>query len=386
MTIAARAFARPRHVVLSIPGWLRTGAVAWLATRLAIGGALTGAYLLAAYTHRPMSLDRFDSKWYIAIAEHGYTTGPSPNFFPLLPLLEAGIGRLLAGGRTPSEADLLAAGLGISAVATFVAFCALAALVELDADARTAAAAVRLLAAYPLAFFLAAAYTEAPFLAAALLFFLGVRARRWTGAAVAGLAAGLLRPVGPVLTLALLAELAVEVASRRTDHATLKGRLFAAGGPLVGTGLYAAFLWWLFGDPLLFLHTQSRYWQHVATWPWQTLTYTLERMSHPGVMLGLDLGLVIAFGALAVCILTRMRPAYGFLTAALVVAVLASPTPSHKDALQSAGRYLLAAFPAFWMVARWVVGHPWLEYALLAAGFPLQATLAVLFVLGGQIY
>lgn len=386
MTIAARALARPRHIVLSTPEWLRTGGATWLATRLTLGAALTGAYLLSAFTHTPMSIERWDTSRYIDIAQHGYTDPLSPNFFPLLPLLEAGIGRLLAGGSDPSTAVLLAAGLVVSAVATLVAFCALAALVELEENARTAAAAVRLLAAYPLAMFLAVAYSDGPFLAAALLFFLGVRTRHWSAAAIAGLAAGLLRPVGPLLAIALLAELAVEIVSRRTDHATLKGRLFASSGPIAGTGLYAAFLWWRFGDPLLFVHTQSRYWHHVMTWPWQTLAYMFERMSHPGVMITLDLGLVIVFGVLAVAMFARLRPAYGFLTGGLVLAVLASPVPADKDAVQSAGRYLLAAFPAFWIAARWVVGRPWLEFALLAAGFPLQATLAVLFLLGGQIY
>jgi hypothetical protein len=100
----------------------------------------------------------------------------------------------------------------------------------------------------------------------------------------------------------------------------------------------------------------------------------------------LDLGLVIAFGVLAVVVFARTRPAYGVLTAGLLLAVLVSPVPSDKDILQSAGRYLLAAFPAFWMAARYVTGRPWLEFGLLAAGFPLQAALAVLFVLGGPIY
>lgn len=387
MTIAARALARPRDVVLSTPDWLRTGGAAWLATRLAIAGTLAGAHLIAAYTHTTLSLFRWDSNWYTGIAQNGYTTPHSANFFPLLPILEAGIGRIVAGGRDPSPAELLGAGIAVSAVATLVAFCALAALVELEADARTAAAAVRLLAAYPLAMFLAVAYSDAPFLAAALLFFFGVRTRRWWLAAFAGLAAGLLRPVGPLLAIALLAEVAVDLVFRRTDRETLKGRLLVSGSPLAGTGFYAAFLWWRFGDPLLFVHTQTRFWHHVATWPWETLAYTVARMAAgPGVMIGLDLGLVILFGALAVAIFAKMRPAYGFLTAGLVVAVLASPQPADKDAVQSAGRYLLAAFPAFWMAARWVVGRPWLEFALLAAGFSFQATLGVLFVLGGQVY
>jgi len=386
VTLAARALARPRRVAVSMPLWLRTGAAAWIATRLAIAGSLAGAHLIAAYTHRPLGLDRWDTQWYIAIASHGYASAASPNFFPLLPMLEAGIGRVLAGGADPSQTDLLAAGLGVSAVATLVAFCALAALVELEADAQTAASAVRLLAAYPLAMFLAAAYTDGPFLAAALLYFLGVRTRRWWLAVAAGIAAGLLRPVAPLLGIALLVELAVEIAWRRTDRAALRGRLVAIAAPLSGTGLYAGFLWWRFGDPLLFVHTQARYWHHVMSAPWQTVAMMLERLSHPGVTSALDFGLVIAFAALAVAVLARMRLAYGVLTAGLVLAVLVSPVPSDKDAVQSAGRYLLAAFPAFWMLARWVVRRPWLEFALVAAGFPLQAALVVLFVLGGPIY
>lgn len=386
MTIAARALARPRRVAVSIPLWLRTGAAAWVGSRLAIGGALVGAHLVAAYTHRPLNLDRWDTQWYIAIARHGYTSAPSPNFFPLLPLLEAGIGRVLAGGAEPSQTDLLAAGLGVSAVASLVAFCALAALVELEADAKTAAATVTMLAAYPLAMFLAAAYTDGPFLAAAVLYFLGVRSRRWWLAVVAGLAAGLLRPVAPLLGIAVLVELLVEAVWRRTDHATVRGRLVAIAAPLAGTGLYAGFLWWRFGDPLRFVHTQARYWHHVTIWPWQTVALVLRRMSEPGVMSTLDFGLIIAFAVLAIGVLARMRVAYGVLVAGLVLAVLVSPVPSDKDAVQSAGRYLLAAFPAFWMLARWVVGRPWLQFALVAAGFPLQAALVVLFVLGGPIY
>jgi hypothetical protein len=386
MTIAARALARPRRVALSIPLWLRTGAAVWLATRLALAGTLAGAHVIAVYTHHTMSLDRWDTQWYIAIARHGYASAPSPNFFPLLPLLEAVIGRGLAGGAEPTRDTLLAAGLAVSAVASFVAFCALAALVETEDDGLTAGAAVRLLAAYPLALFLAAAYTDGPFLAAALLYFLGVRTRRWWVAVVAGLAAGLLRPVGSLLAIALLAELAVEVAMRRTDRATLKGRLVSVAAPLGGTGLYAGFLWWRFGDPLLFAHTQARYWHHVLSWPWHTIALMVQRMAHPGVTSALDFGLVVAFAALAVAVLLRMRLAYGVFTAGLLLVVLISPVPSDKDAVQSAGRYLLAAFPAFWMLARWVAPRRWLEFALIAAGFPLQGALAVLFVLGGPIY
>lgn len=387
MAFAARTFARPRELAVSTPGWLRIGGSAWLATRLVLGAAITGAYCIGHFVHVHLSANRWDTIWYIAIAQQGYTDPRLPNFFPLLPILQAGIGRVLAGGRVPSHADLLAAGLGVSALATLVAFCALAALIELEGDdAPTAASAVRLLAAYPLAMFLAVAYTDASFLAATVVFFLCVRKRLWWAAALAGLAAGLLRPVAPVLSLALLAELALEVATRRTDRSAVGGRLLASAGPVAGTGLFAAYLWWLVGDPLRFVHTQTHYWNHVASWPWVTLAEASVKMLHPDVYLILDFSLVIAFGVLSVLMLTRMRPVYSFLTAGLLLAILTSPQPDHKDVVQSAGRYLLAAFPAFWMVARWVTTRPWLEFSLVAAGFTLQATLAVLFLLGGTVY
>jgi hypothetical protein len=283
--------------------------------------------------------------------------------------------------------QLVAAGLIVSAVAMLVAFCAFWALVSFEADARTARAAVMLLAAYPFAVFLGAAYTEGPFLAMALVYFLGVRRRRWWAAVAAGLAAGLLRPVAPLLGIALLVELALEVLSRRTELASLKHRLLVAASPFAGTGLYSAYLWLRFGDPFLFLHTQGRYWKHVFAWPWQTLVLAVEHLSprHPGLM-PVGLALLIVFMALAVGVLIRMRPAYGVFTAGLVLAVLTSPTPAARDVIPSAGRYLLPAFPAFWMAARWVVGRPWLEFTLLAIGLPLQATFTVLFLLGGPIF
>lgn len=387
MTIAAQALIRPRLAVRPIPRWLKAGGATWLATRLAIAGVFAGAYVLAGYWGRSVSLARWDTNWYTGIARDGYTTIQSANFFPLLPLLEAVIGRGLAGGRVPSQQQLLAAGLIVGAVATLVVFCALWALVELEADARTAGTAVRLLAAYPLALFLGVAYTDGPFLAAALLYFFAVRRGRWWAAAGAGLAAGLLRPVAPLLGLALLVELAFEVASRRMELATLKGRLLAVASPLLGTGAYAGYLWLRFGDPLLFMHTQARYWHHVLAWPWQTLGLMLQHLSQQKAgMTPLDLGLMIVFTGLAIGVIARMRPAYGVLTAGLLLMVLISPMPSEKDVIHSAGRYLLAAFPAFWMAARWLVGHPRLEIALLAVGFPLQAAFTVLFLLGGPVY
>lgn len=387
MTVAAQALARPRFAVHPIPRWLSAGGGAWLATRLLSAAVLAGAYVAAGHWGRSVSLARWDTNWYTGIAALGYTSPKSANFFPLLPLLEAGVGRVLALGGVPSPAQLLAAGMIVGGVATFVAFCALWSLVELEEDAHTAGIAVRLLAAYPMAFFLGVAYTDGPFLALAVVYFVCVRRHRWWLAAGAGIAAGLLRPIAPLLALALLVELGVEVVSRRTQPATVKGRLLAAAGPLAGTAAYAGYLWWRFNDPVLFAHTQARYWHHVVAWPWQTVALAVEHIARGRAgMTALDLGLVIVFAVLGAAAAMRMRPAYGVLTAGLLLTVLFSPMPSQRDVVQSAARYLLAAFPAFWMAARLLAGRPRLEHAILAIGFPLQAAFTVLFVLGGPVY
>src|SRR5262249_54967389 len=106
---------------------------------------------------------RFDVTAYLHIVEWGYTTTPQAAFFPLYPLLIFGATHIFG-----VEHDLLVAML-ISNVATLVAFLGIAklALQEFD-DERAARNSVLAVVAYPMAFFLGAAYTEGLFLAAAV--------------------------------------------------------------------------------------------------------------------------------------------------------------------------------------------------------------------------
>ena len=371
------------------PGWLVDAAATWLASRLALLALLLFAANLGGFwAHTPAAyINRWDTEWYMRIASTGYATEQSANFFPLLPMLMAGAARLLTLGAPPSPGQLLAAGLVISNLGALAAFCALAALVSREESASVASTAVRLLAASPFAFFFAAAYTEGLFLACAIIAFLAARSGRWWWAVPAGLAAGLLRPTALLLVVPLAWE-----AWRRAGRHLGKGsewpsKLAAVAAPLAGIGLYSAYLWLRFGDPLLFVHTQGRYWHHVL-WPfWQTIVTAAHNVSQPGAGLAaLDLGFALGFLALAIVMVGRLPFACVLYTAGLVLAVLSSPTPREGDIIHSTGRYLLAAFPAFWLVARSVAVRPRLEYALLAMALMLQAGLWVAFLLGGPIY
>ena len=380
--VAGRAWSPAR------PAWLVDALAAWLASRLALLALLLFAANLGGFwAHTPAAyINRWDTEWYVRIAGSGYATEQSANFFPLLPLLMAGAARVLTLGAPPSSDQLLAAGLVIANLGALAAFCALAALISREENATVASTAVRLLAASPFAFFFAAAYTEGLFLACAITAFLAARRGRWWWAVPTGLAAGLLRPTAALLVVPLAWE-ACRRADRQLGKRGWPSRLAAVVAPLAGIGLYSGYLWRRFGDPLLFVHTQGRYWHHVL-WPfWQTIATAAHNISQPGAGLAaLDLGFALGFLALAIVMAGRLPFACVLYTVGLVLAVLSSPTPRDGDVIHSTGRYLLAAFPAFWLVARSVAVRPRLEYALLALGLMLQAGLWVAFLLGGPIY
>jgi hypothetical protein len=381
---------RTASLALRTPPWLATALSLWLGTRLALAGLYGIAALASSYFGRAGQATalQWDTGWYLGIAAHGYDSRAAGNFFPLYPVLTAALGRALALGHAPSTRLLLVAALLVANLGTLVAFCALAALVEGEDDRPTATATVRLLAAYPPAFFLGAAYSDGPFLAAVALAFLAARRRRWGAAAAAALAAGLLRPLGPLLALPLLWEAASEVrAGELRGSRRIAAALAAVAAAPLGSAAYAAYLWRRFGDPLLFAHDQATIWHHQLRWPWQTVGLALGHLAAgAGGLTPLDLGAAFAFAVLLAVMIRRLPAAFSIWTAVLLLAILISPTPAEKDPIHSTGRYLLAAFPAVWLVGRWTARRPDVQLALVAAGLMLEAGLAVVFLLGGPIY
>ena len=101
------------------------------------------------------SWQRWDAGWFADIAQHGYASPESAAFFPLYPgLIHLGIS--ITGSRY-----VIAVALVISNLAALVGFVGVALLTAREDEPAAAPAAVRALAAYPLAFFLAAPYSDA---------------------------------------------------------------------------------------------------------------------------------------------------------------------------------------------------------------------------------
>lgn len=203
----------------------------------------------------------YDGGWYKWIAATGYHYDPtqqsSTAFFPLYPLLGAGVMRLTGLGATWA---LLIVSHACLAAAFVVVAIYLRDRQPLP-DRTTISLTLLAMGLMPATLFCRMTYSESVFLLITLLFLLGIQ-RDWPLPAIA-LIAGLAtasRPVGVGLLLPLLI-----YAWRRspTRRAFLTRVVLSA--PLACSGLfaYAAFLYAQFGDPLVFAKTQI-YWGRAA--------------------------------------------------------------------------------------------------------------------------
>lgn len=196
----------------------------------------------------------YDGGWYKWIAANGYQYDPtqasSVAFFPLFPLLGAGVMRL--SGLEATWALLI-----VSHICLAAAFVVAAVYVRgrRPPPDRTAISFTLLaLGLMPATFFFRMTYSESVFLLLTLLFLLGIQ-RNWPWPAVsliAGLATAS-RPVGVGLLLPLL----IYIWHRSPGRRTFLTRAVLST-PLACCGLlaYAAFLYAQFGDPLVFAKTQ----------------------------------------------------------------------------------------------------------------------------------
>jgi hypothetical protein len=215
---------------------------------------------------------RWDTGWYLDVALNGYAWDPrfashqqNIAFFPGYPMLMR-YGSLLFGR------EAMWTGVLISWASFFAALVYLFRLVRERFDADRAAAAVALIACYPFAFFFSTAYTESLFLLTIVAACYHFERHELPQAALWGLAAGLSRPNGCLLSV-VLALMAIRPVwplrqlSERTRQANgtqlwqstlpaplgwsrLALRIAVAATPGIGMLLYSAFIYSLTGHPL----------------------------------------------------------------------------------------------------------------------------------------
>ncbi|WP_411108217.1 glycosyltransferase family 39 protein [Streptomyces sp. c-19] len=194
---------------------------------LAIAAAVTGEDGL----HRLKG--RWDSVWYVRIAEHGYgyeVTLPNGDvhsdlaFFPLYPALERGLSAVL-------PVDAATAGLLVSWTAGLVAAWGIHRCGAQAFGPRAGVVLAVLWGVYPTAFVQSMAYTETLFTALAAWSLYAVLRGRWVLAGVLCAAAGLTRPTAAALIAALgITALVTLVRDRRLPLGMVAGVLIAPLG------------------------------------------------------------------------------------------------------------------------------------------------------------
>jgi hypothetical protein len=319
---------------------------------------------------------RWDSVWFLRIAEHGYgaAAGAASAFYPLYPGAVAVLGRVLFG-------HYVLAGILISLAATLASFFLLHRIAEERLGADGARRAVLYIALFPFALFLQAVYSESLYLLLTLAaFVLAERGRFIAAGAVAGLAL-LTRPVG----FALLPALAL-IAWHERDR--LRALASLAVAPLIFAA-YPFYLWRAEGDPWSFLHAQRIWTRHLSpAGPlggiWDGLragwagVEQLASGSHTHVYwtavqdtdpiraatLNLEnLAFLILFVVLTVVAWRRFGAPYG-LFAALSLAIPLS-VPSERWPLLSLPRFGLTVFP-FFLALAYLGGRPRAHTAIVA--------------------
>ena len=337
----------------------------------------------------------WDGEHYVALAADGYLQPPanaSPAFFPLYPLLIRGFAGLFGGPLSQPALSVWAPLVSLLALPFALYF--VYRIAEDGWGERAARVAVLTLALFPTSFFFNAAYTESLFLAlsAGSLWALRVRKDLLLACLLAGLATAT-RNVG----VFLLVPLAYEYLKNAGEYRWRGAYLALAPS---GLALYAAYLWWRFGDPLLFYTQQSR-WGREATGPLDTLIGALTRggqgiaglfsarlWANPSlgriadalmaannaynlIFLGLALALLVA----GLKVLPPDLSAYSLL---LILPPTLFGTP--QGPLMGLPRYVLVAFPLFIVLGALLGDRRPLTIVWLAASASSSLVLCALFV------
>jgi hypothetical protein len=350
----------------------------FLWTRLAIWGAATFALLVFERNPRAFIWDRpklthdlgfltdvwarWDSVWFLRIAEHGYHAAAKGTaaFFPLYPGLVAAAGRIFGG-------HYVLGGIAVSLAACLGAFVLFYRLAEGKLGADGARRALLYLALFPTALFLQAVYGESLFLLLTVAaFVLAERGRFLSAGALTGLA--MLTRFAGIALLPALAVLAWRSGRRKEALASLAAApvLFAA---------YPLLLWQQTGRPWSFLNAQAIWHRHLSpAGPfggiWDGLRagfagveqlvsgshthryWSAVQDADPMRVAALNLSMLaflVLFVVLAVIVWRRFGTAYGLFAMASLAIPLS--VPSDRWPLLSIPRFGLVIFPLFLALA-----------------------------------
>lgn len=375
---------RLRRIVGS--GVDRDALVIWSASRVAVAVVSLAALWMVTEGNAGdvppwlTSWDRWDTGLFVKIAHFGYEGRPAhyPDagvvaFFPGEPIALRLV-HVITG-------NWIAAGLLISAVAGAVASIALARLGALESGPTVGSRAVLYLVLSPYAVFLAAAYSEALFLAFALPAWLAARRGRWASAGILAALASTVRITGLFLAVALVVQWLVD----RSGPGRWRWR-WRDGGylllPFAATAGYFGYLRGITGDWLAWQHAQEDNWGRTLTAPWTALRTTWHGATDGGLGASYVWSFRAEIAAVVIGVVVTVALLYARRWAESVYVggqVLALATSSYY---LSVARATLLWFPLWLLLARLSTRVRWMHAAYLAVAPALMAVGLVTFTQG----
>ena len=302
---------------------------------------------------------RYDSAYYLDIAEYGYRYNGNPLqmqsvvFFPGYPILVGAAARILPIS-VPFSAVL------VSNLCAAAALVLLFLLVARLWDQDTALFTVAAVSLFPASLFLSAAYAESAgllFTVAAFVFMF--RGRMALAAACAGCVSAT-RPLGFLLTVPLIYAVWRRAGKRFSlrflGSAAAVGAAAVAG--LIGFILYCGIQ---FHDPLVFVHARAARLGEGGGLPpgqaaWRQLTAPVGLHYLPNLS---DSWFFLAFAGITIALWKRLPLELNLYTASTLLALLAARVFQEQGFI-SMNRYLLLVFPCMIGVALIAVRRAWL--------------------------
>jgi hypothetical protein len=342
--------------------------VIYLISRVVTVGTLV---VTAAVKHQGLGslVDRWDSRWFLRAAAHGWPTHVPPGhgssvrstiaFFPLFPLTI----RWLSAA---TGLSLLTSGVIITSLTGLTAMIAVWMLVRHFADQSSADRATLLVAVFPGAFVLSLVYSEGLAITLLALGLLALLQGRWMAAGVLGLMATGTSPIA----------LAFEVSALWCAYRAITGRRDwrALAAPVltpVGFLAYQVYLWRHTGQLNAWRLTERKGWDSYPSLLYPVhlvVEFVRDPVANTITTDFLVIGIALAIFGSVVAIRTRLLPMpvllYG-LSAALL-GLVAAPVGLRP-------RFVFLAFPLIMAVGMWLRGRTY--WAVVSVSVILLASL-----------
>jgi Gpi18-like mannosyltransferase len=295
---------------------------------------------------------RWDSGWYLNIAEKGYFWNSPKDwsnvvFFPLYPQLIRLIAYFI-------DNKYFIAGIIASSLAALLACFYLYRLVKLELGKKSALRSVLYLLIFPTSIFLASIYSESLFILTAIASIYHARRNQWYAASIWGLLTALTRPAGIIILGVLLLEYFEQ---RKFNPLRVKADVLNLLLVPCGLGTYMYFLHQRFRNPFLFAFAQDAWnreanislinlWQTTVNHFQELIKFDISNMAHY-LSSAFDFIFFIIFFILSIVVFFFVRKSYG--TYMLLYLII----PALTGTFTSMGRFALALFPAFILLAKW---------------------------------